>query len=102
MEKKGAVFFIFFSPKLGYFWGPFEKFDRKEEKTGIGYDKNDRNICSTSFLIVLWWGNPNFGVRILSVQNLMSIILFICNFADFANIRKVYREIMTFKPYKIV
>ena len=47
------------------------------EKRGIGYNKNDLNICSTSFLIVLGSGNPNFGARILSVQNLMSIILFI-------------------------
>ena len=67
----------FFPPKLGYLWGPFEKFDRKEGKTGIGYYKNDRNICGTSFLIDFRSENPNFGARILSVQNLMSIILFI-------------------------
>ena len=36
-----------------------------------------KNICSTSFLMVLESGIPNFDARILSVQNLMSIILFI-------------------------
>ena len=55
----------FFPPKLGYFSGPFKKFHRKQGKTGIGYHKNNRNICSTSFLIVLGSGNPNFGGRIL-------------------------------------
>ena len=29
MEKNWVPFF---PPKLGYFWGPFEKFDRKQGK----------------------------------------------------------------------
>ena len=94
MEKIGCHFF---PPKLGYFWGPFEKFDRKQGKTGICYHKNDRNICSTSFLIVLGSGNPNFGARILSVQNLMSIILFILQFCGFCVNSYSYGEMLTFK-----
>ena len=39
--------------------------------------ENDKNICSTSFLKVLGSGIPKFDARILSFQNLMSIILFI-------------------------
>ena len=46
-------------------------------KRGKNGNRMIKNICRTSFLIVLGSGNLNFGARILSVQNLMSIIQFI-------------------------
>ena len=58
-----------------------------------------KHICSKSFLMVLGSRIPNFDARILSVQNLMSIILLFCNFMDFVHICTVYGEILTFKHY---
>ena len=75
MEKNWVPFF---PAKIRVFLGSILKnLTKKEGNTGIGYHKNDKNVCSTSFLMVLESGNPNFDARILSVQNLMSIILFI-------------------------
>ena len=66
----------FFPAKIRVFLGSFLK-NLTEKREVRAIIKMIKNICSTSFLMVLESGNPNFDARILSVQNLMSIILFI-------------------------